>query len=457
MFPHLQHGIKQTCGVRGKKSPFPKSIRLQHLDIPDTQPYKLRVEPLPGYIFHLPPSYFDLDVRSTERFQSLPAIPYLLAFEIPHYTGQTKMIIFMGYFLRYRIKYALDKLIDDELLPIEFDILSDFRRTRRKFIALYLEVANSHESLKDVNTPLLSHSRSFSSPARRPTTMVTLVDVNRPVHFSRWDSERYFEDIRYELDLFRYHMAHSFVSRSAFTSSLRELWRTTIMFQEVHAFPCDADVLDYFRSYFPVFHLKDDLQRWGYVSRERGFKGCDVFILRELGLALRDTRHKAADHGHNYRLSQEEFRLLFHVVLSRIVCSSITTHFFSSYSACDDDNYLDQFERSLWGGSIQIQWIHGPTWRMADVSELFIKTLRPKSEVSPIGEAMARRICKTLEGPYLRPYPAFICDDGSSTPKQSSQYPPSLPRPAAHAPPTRAPLILSSSMPAIQFLSIHDV
>ena len=41
-------------------SPFPNSIHLRHLDIPDEQPYKL--EPLPGYILLLPQSYFGLDV-----------------------------------------------------------------------------------------------------------------------------------------------------------------------------------------------------------------------------------------------------------------------------------------------------------------------------------------------------------------------------------------------------------
>lgn len=118
---------------------------------------------------------------------------------------------------------------------------------------------------------------------------MTLIDVERPVGVSRRDSDNYFKDIRFELDLFRYHMAHSFISRSVFTNSLRELWRTTAKFQKMHDFPSDADVAKYFRLHFPVFHLKDDLQRWGYVSREPGFKGTDVYLLRDLALALKDT------------------------------------------------------------------------------------------------------------------------------------------------------------------------
>ncbi|KAJ7682911.1 hypothetical protein B0H17DRAFT_1205516 [Mycena rosella] len=262
--------------------------------------------------------------------------------------------------------------------------------------------------------------------------MVNLIDAGHPIRFSRWDSDHYFEDIRYELDLFQYHMAHSFVSRSAFTSSLPR--------------PLANDD-------------QDDLQRWGYVSRDTCAE-TDVIILRDLGLALRDTNQVGAE---------TELQTLagrvppsFPRRLSRIICTSITAYFFGSCSACYDDEYLDQFERNLWGGATQIQWIYSaPTWRMMDISQLFFKTPGPKSEAAPISEAMARRICTTLEGPYLRPYTALISDHvGSSTSNQRIQgplaEPPSYLSRTPSTPFTASPLILKAPSTPFQSLSIHD-
>lgn len=48
---------------------FPKGIYLQHADIPENNPYKL--DPIPCFIPLPPQSYFGLDVRAGERFQSL--------------------------------------------------------------------------------------------------------------------------------------------------------------------------------------------------------------------------------------------------------------------------------------------------------------------------------------------------------------------------------------------------
>ncbi|KAF8959925.1 hypothetical protein BDZ97DRAFT_1666556 [Flammula alnicola] len=51
-------------------APFPDAIRLQHADISDsTGPYGR--DPLPGCILLIPQSYYNLDFRSTSRFQSL--------------------------------------------------------------------------------------------------------------------------------------------------------------------------------------------------------------------------------------------------------------------------------------------------------------------------------------------------------------------------------------------------
>ncbi|KAF9444930.1 hypothetical protein P691DRAFT_806414 [Macrolepiota fuliginosa MF-IS2] len=51
------------------KSYFPNGILLQHWDIPAHDPYIL--DPIPREILLLPQSYYGLDVRSKERFQSL--------------------------------------------------------------------------------------------------------------------------------------------------------------------------------------------------------------------------------------------------------------------------------------------------------------------------------------------------------------------------------------------------
>jgi hypothetical protein len=51
------------------KYAFPKSIRLQHVDIPEDDPYKCW--PTPRHILLLPQSYYALDARSASRFQSL--------------------------------------------------------------------------------------------------------------------------------------------------------------------------------------------------------------------------------------------------------------------------------------------------------------------------------------------------------------------------------------------------
>ncbi len=143
-FPDRREGRSPTA--------FPRGILLKHLDVPDDHdPNKL--ESFPTYILLLPQSYFGLDVRSKERFQSLvpPLDPSnggilvpkyhtflegLVAFNInppiplasPHDKQRMVHDQYIGYLLRYRVQYEDD---DDtplgELLPEERVILGELR------------------------------------------------------------------------------------------------------------------------------------------------------------------------------------------------------------------------------------------------------------------------------------------------------------------------------------------
>ncbi|PIL33382.1 hypothetical protein GSI_04002 [Ganoderma sinense ZZ0214-1] len=161
--PFTEH-YSDYFGCNVGKSPFPLGILLKHPDIPDHQPYKL--DPLPGYILLLPQSYFGLDVRSKERFQSLvPPLPSsnadilapkfntllegLVAFnlnppipnETPHARARVKHDIFIGYLLRYRVKYEDDGDTPPpkEILPEERAILDELQtEDARWYIGVYV-------------------------------------------------------------------------------------------------------------------------------------------------------------------------------------------------------------------------------------------------------------------------------------------------------------------------------
>ncbi len=152
-------------GPNVDKSAYPRGILLKHPGIPDDEPYKL--DPLPGYILLLPQSYFGLDVQSKERFQSVvppldPSNVHILApkfhtlleglvafnldppipLETPHYRGRATHDIFIGYLLRYRVKYEDDGDTPPpkELLPEERVILDELRtEDARWYIGVYLE------------------------------------------------------------------------------------------------------------------------------------------------------------------------------------------------------------------------------------------------------------------------------------------------------------------------------
>nr|VWO98559.1 Uncharacterized protein [Ganoderma boninense] len=145
-------------------SAFPLGILLKHPGIPDNEPYKL--DPLPGYILLLPQSYFGLDVRSKERFQSLvPPLPPsnadilapkfntllegLVAFnlnppipnETPHAKARVMNDIFIGYLLRYRVKYEDDGDTPPpkEIIPEERAILDELQtEDARWYIGVYV-------------------------------------------------------------------------------------------------------------------------------------------------------------------------------------------------------------------------------------------------------------------------------------------------------------------------------
>ena len=143
----------EIYGPNKGRSPFPNSIRLRHLDIPDDEPYKL--EPLPGYILLLPQSYFALDVKDKERFRTLvPPLPVsnsdilvpnyhtfvagLVHFIMnpptgldvprPHAMGNSTHNIFLGYLTSWRVKYDTDVAPPiQQLFPEEEKILSELQ------------------------------------------------------------------------------------------------------------------------------------------------------------------------------------------------------------------------------------------------------------------------------------------------------------------------------------------
>ncbi|OSD01055.1 hypothetical protein PYCCODRAFT_1445969 [Trametes coccinea BRFM310] len=112
-----------------------------------------KLEPIPGFIVLLPQSYFGLDVRNQERFQSLvpplhPSnskilVPKYLTFleglihfvmnpptrlDVPylHLTSKRKYDIFISYLVHYRVKYDMDVIPPvHELYPEESKIMDE--------------------------------------------------------------------------------------------------------------------------------------------------------------------------------------------------------------------------------------------------------------------------------------------------------------------------------------------
>ncbi|KAI1791232.1 hypothetical protein LXA43DRAFT_1094832 [Ganoderma leucocontextum] len=169
-------------GGTGGDSAFPGGILLKHPDVPDDDPDKPELEPLPAYILLLPQSYFGLDVRSEERFQSLVPpldsdnadilvpkhhtfLEGLVAFNVsppiplhtPHARQRVRHDIFIGYLLRYRVKYEDDPdgLVPppEELHPEERVILSELQTEEaRWYIRMYMSGrAPGFDELREYN------------------------------------------------------------------------------------------------------------------------------------------------------------------------------------------------------------------------------------------------------------------------------------------------------------------
>ncbi|KAM5542895.1 hypothetical protein V8D89_003279 [Ganoderma adspersum] len=165
-------------GGNGGPTPFPRGILLKVLDLPDDDPNKL--VPLPTYILLLPQSYFDLDVRSKERFDTLvPPLPPsnanilvpkfhtflegLVAFNVnppiplatPHVKQRVKHDIYIGYLLRYRVQYEVDVMRPlGVLLPEERVILSELQTEEaRWYIGKYFNRnAPGFDELRNYNS-----------------------------------------------------------------------------------------------------------------------------------------------------------------------------------------------------------------------------------------------------------------------------------------------------------------
>lgn len=150
-------------GEREVESAFPRGI-LHLLNVPDYEADEIITRP--AFVLLLPQSYFGLDVRSKERFQTLvPPLPSsnagilapkyhtflegLVAFnlnppiplETPHAKQMDMCDIFISYLLRYRVKYkdGRDALFLEDVLPEERVILSELQtEDARWYVGMFI-------------------------------------------------------------------------------------------------------------------------------------------------------------------------------------------------------------------------------------------------------------------------------------------------------------------------------
>lgn len=199
-------------GPNEGSSPFPTSIRLRHLDIPDHEPYKL--EPLPGYILLLPMSYFALDVRDKARFQSLvpPLHPSnsdilvpkyhtfleglvhfimnpptgMLDSPRPHAMGKSKHDVFIGYLTSWRVFYDYDAPLPlHELLPEEQKILDELQTEESRWYMHHVIFERRNVNFADIKEYKLQQLKATSiEPNTTQVYLYFLPDVPQYAHYS---------------------------------------------------------------------------------------------------------------------------------------------------------------------------------------------------------------------------------------------------------------------------------
>lgn len=201
----------EMWGPNKGASPWPKSVRLRHLDIAEDEPFAL--EPLPGSILLLPQSYFDFDVRSTERFQFLSPllgssyskilVPKYHTFiegavhcimNPPtgwvHHKVKMNLDVFLSYLHLYRVKEELEAYQDDVLFPVEEEILEELCTEEARFyMGIYIrerrgvrlaEIAEfKNERRVQTKYVLLPTHASTSNDYDRVTTAPVITNLAR--------------------------------------------------------------------------------------------------------------------------------------------------------------------------------------------------------------------------------------------------------------------------------------
>ncbi|RDX49479.1 hypothetical protein OH76DRAFT_1483138 [Lentinus brumalis] len=127
----------QAHGPLEGTSPWPRAIRIRHRDIPADDIFKL--EPVPAFIILIPQSYYGLDVRAKEQFQSLVPpldasnagilVPKYHTFleglvhyglhppfglDVPHNQGLMWNDVYVSYLVQQKVQYDTDS---DDVLP----------------------------------------------------------------------------------------------------------------------------------------------------------------------------------------------------------------------------------------------------------------------------------------------------------------------------------------------------
>ncbi|KAI0666500.1 hypothetical protein C8Q78DRAFT_1072427 [Trametes maxima] len=128
----------ECYGPNKGSSPFPGSIRLCHLDIPESDPYRLDPIPAKGrFQSLLPPLHSsNADILIPKYHTFLEGLTHfimnpptgLLDVPVPHIIGKMKHNIFIGYLISWRVRYDPEvELPTHQLLPEEGKILDELQ------------------------------------------------------------------------------------------------------------------------------------------------------------------------------------------------------------------------------------------------------------------------------------------------------------------------------------------